>query len=359
MTGRLAPRVAVLALVMAGLAAGCSSVGAIPPSRPTSASSTAVVGGAPSAVLPASPSRAPATPAGTTASEPARAGTPSQVRGEQLAWRLPEPLSRSVVVAKGRSAIVAGGLKPQGVSSSLVFRVSADTGVTGRLRALPQPIHDAAGVSLAGRPTVVGGGGAVELSAVRSYGADRAWHVVGHLPVARSDLSVVAVSGGFLVIGGYDGASSPRQVLRSTDGRTFAVFATLRHSVRYAAAVNARGAVWLFGGEDHNRELSIVQRIDLHSGAVTDSSRLPHALGHAAAALIGDRILVMGGRSSPHRVVDTMWWFDPVTQRFSGAGRLPYPVADAGLLTTQGRVYLLGGETPYFTNRVTRVSLTS
>jgi hypothetical protein len=50
-----------------------------------------------------------------------------------------------------------------------------------------------------------------------------------------------------------------------------------------------------------------------------------------------------------------MLWFDPESKRFSRAGRLPYPVADAGLLTTGSTAYLMGGETPNFTDRVMRI----
>ena len=39
--------------------------------------------------------------------------------------------------------------------------------------------------------------------------AGAAWHVTGHLPTTRSDLSVVQRGPQPLVIGGYDGASVP------------------------------------------------------------------------------------------------------------------------------------------------------
>jgi N-acetylneuraminic acid mutarotase len=52
-----------------------------------------------------------------------------------------------------------------------------------------------------------------------------------------------------------------------------------------------------------------------------------------------------------------MWWFDPSSGQYSSAGKLPYPVADAGVLPSVDGVYLLGGESPAFTNRVIRVHL--
>jgi N-acetylneuraminic acid mutarotase len=205
------------------------------------------------------------------------------------------------------------------------------------------------------RLLVLGGGGAGELSSVESAAAGRRWHVIAHLPGPRSDLLTVTVPGGLLVVGGYDGTRSSREVLRSHDGRHFVRVGQLRQGVRYAAAVRVGGSVWVFGGEDRQKELRTVQRINTATGSVTVEARLPRALGHSAAAVMGSRILLMGGRTGPHRVTDQMLWFDPESKRFSRAGRLPYPVADAGLLTTGSTAYLMGGETPNFTDRVMRI----
>jgi N-acetylneuraminic acid mutarotase len=213
-------------------------------------------------------------------------------------------------------------------------------------------------VRVGGQLLVVGGGGAAELSSIERLGRDHRWHLITHLPSSRSDLSVVTLSDGFLVVGGYDGARSEREVLRSRDGRSFTPIGQLRRGVRYAATVRVGPSVWVFGGEDQQRELRTVQRIDAATGLGTVAAQLPRALGHSEAALIGSRILLMGGRTSPDRVTDQMWWFDPGTRRFTRAGKLPYPVADAGLFISASRAYLLGGETPGFTDRVTRVELT-
>lgn len=264
-----------------------------------------------------------------------------------------------MVIANGSSAIVAGGLKPGDVSSDQVFRVSPERGVVQTMPPLAEPLHDSAGVQLGDKSLVVGGGGSAELSTVQIAGRDGRWHAAARLPRPSSDLAVVALPDGFLTIGGYDGVRAERQVLRSHDGQSFSVAARLPQGVRYAAAAAARvgSSVWVFGGEDRQQELRAVQRIDTATGSATMEAQLPQALGHSAAAVIGSRILLMGGRTGPHQVTDQMWWFDPASRRFTRAGVLPYPVADAGLLTSGDTAYLIGGETPDFTNRVTRVQL--
>jgi hypothetical protein len=82
----------------------------------------------------------------------------------------------------------------------------------------------------------------------------------------------------------------------------------------------------VFGSEDQGHELRTTQVIDLKTGQVRLGHQLPTPLGHAAVALVGRRILLMGGRTGPHDVTVKVWWFDPSSGRYSSAGKLPYPV---------------------------------
>ncbi len=278
-------------------------------------------------------------------------------RVQQLAWRLPTPSSRQVVFAGSSSLVVAGGLGPGDVSRRQVVEVDAVSGRPRALPPLPQPVHDAAGTTLAGRLVVFGGGGQSELSDVARARPRGRWSVSGKLPAARSDLSVVPVASGALLVGGYDGRTSNRSVLQTTDGRSFSRVAQLRHGVRYAAvATDAHGIVWVIGGEDNGSQLRTIQRLDPRSGTTTDVGRWPVGLGHAAAVAVGPRILVLGGRTARTSVTDRLWWFDPATGRVSSAGHLPYAVADAGLLVTDQAAYLVGGEGPAFRRTVLRLS---
>ena len=99
---------------------------------------------------------------------------------------------------------------------------------------------------------------------------------------------------------------------------------SLVRGVRYAATALVGGQVYVFGGEVSGAELSTVQRVDPRTGRTRIVvARLPHPLGHAMAAAVGDRVLLMGGRVDPNTRTDQMWWFDPASGRFSHAGRLP------------------------------------
>lgn len=256
----------------------------------------------------------------------------------------------------GAGALLAGGLLAGDHSSNRSVTVDLRRGVVHPLGSLVQPLHDSAGAVVSGRPIVVGGGGATELAAVQQMSAAGRWHVVGHLPGARSDLSVIRSRKGILVVGGYDGAGSPSTVLERNQTGNFHGVAHLPQGVRYAGVVRLGGDVWVLGGERDHQELDSVLRLDLGTGSVTKAGRMPRALGHEAVAVVGNRILVMGGRTSPDRVTDQMWWFDPADDEWRRAGRLPYPVADSGVVEIGEAAYLLGGEMPDFTDRVIRVA---
>jgi N-acetylneuraminic acid mutarotase len=274
-----------------------------------------------------------------------------------MRWQLPQPLAREVVVRVGsHDAVVAGGLIAGDVSTAASSRLDVTTGRWSSLPALAVPVHDAAGASIGGLPTVLGGGNASEQAVVQRLQSG-GWRVVSHLPTARSDLSALNVDGRLLVLGGYDGIQSQAEILSSSDGRGFTPVGRLPVPVRYAAVAPAAGSVWVFGGESNGRMLDAVQRIDPRSGSAKVVARLPRPLGDAVAVTRAGRILLAGGRTGPDTVTAKMWWFDPSTLRFRPAGRLPMPLADAGLLLLRTGAYLLGGETPVLTDHVIRIEI--
>lgn len=331
-------------LATAVVLAGCTS--SAPPGRTAAGPGTA--GSAtPTGAASVTPTHPPSATASVSSGRP-------RITTRVLPWHLPGPLSRSVALVVGPRVLLAGGLSPGDHSSDQVLSLDPVHGVTGPTGRLAEPLHDSAGAVLAGRPTVIGGGGATELADVQRRDQRGRWHVTGRLPAARSDLSVVASGRRGLVIGGYDGRTAPTSVLR-TDGRRFTVVGALPAGVRYAGVAADRGAVWILGGEVGGRELTSVLRLDPATGRVRTVARMPHPLGHEAVVAVGPRLLVLGGRTAPDAVTGRMWWFDTRTGGWSRAGRLPYPVADAAWARRGTRGYLIGGETPGFTSHVVRV----
>src|SRR4029078_12853523 len=131
----------------------------------------------------------------------------------------------------------------------------------------------------------------------------------------------------------------------------------LIHGVRYAATARVGSSVFVFGGEDAGREGDNIPRRDLATGGVQPAGPLPVPLGHAMAATIGGRILLMGGRVTPDSQTAGMWGFDPATARFPRAGRLPEALSDAAVASYGHRIWLLGGEDPRVADGVLTISL--
>ena len=325
---------AVAGLLMTGCSTGSASApGADPPSSTRTALATS---SAPASATPAAPAR---------------------LHVSTARWRLRQPLSREAVVPAGDGLVlVAGGLLSGEVSSASTYTVDLRTGRTTPGPPLLTPVHDTAGASVHGARMVIGGGNATEQAGVQVRDGSR-WHTRGELPAARSDLAAVTASGKVYVVGGYDGRSAALdQVLTSTDGRRWQVFARVPEPVRYPGVVVTRGAIWVFGGERGGAMLDAVQRIDLGSGRARVVAHLPRALGHEAAMVLGGRILLAGGRTAQHVLTRRMWWFDPSSTSLSPAGRLAAPRADAGVAVSGSTAYLIGGETPSFSDRVVRLS---
>lgn len=295
-----------------------------------------------------------ATPTRAPASAPFR---PTTATVTAASWHLPFAAGRQAVVALGPGRVlVAGGLVAGDQSTDHVLRVGLSHGDVTPAPPLAVPVHDVAGGLAGTTPLVVGGGNATEQDVIQAW-QGRNWHVAGHLPGTRSDLSVVQHGPVPWVVGGYDGTGTPTTVLAlSADGSSRPV-GSLVQGVRYAATAVVGHTAYVFGGEVLGRELGDVQALDLRTGRARVVAHLPVPLGHAMAATFGNRVLLVGGRVTPDRQTNAMWWFDPGTGRFRRAGRLPHPLSDAGVATQGARMWLLGGEDPTVTDGVLTISV--
>ena len=265
-------------------------------------------------------------------------------------WQLPEGRAREVVLAGDHALYVVGGLNPGKSSTARVWHVALPAGTTTRLAILPIAVHDASGAWLPPSVFVFGGGNASEVSAVQQYQAGAA-KVAAQLPEARSDTSAITINGTAYVLGGYDGSAEPAAVLATNDGVTFRAVAQLAQTVRYAAAAEVAGRIYLLGGEHHGTTVSTVQTIDPGPGAARIAGQLPMPITEATAVVLDDAILLIGGRSGG-RTLDTVQGYDPATGALTVVGHLPYPVADAGAAVVDGVAYVVGGETPAVTASV-------
>src|SRR4051794_27122625 len=109
------------------------------------------------------------------------------------------------------------------------------------------------------------------------------------------------------------------------------------------------------GGEVAGSMVHVVQHVDLRTGRASVAHHLPIPLGHSAAVRLGDRVLLVGGRTTGGRTIGRMWWFRPEISGFTAAGRLPTPLADAEALSAGNTACPAGGERPAFSEGVLRL----
>jgi hypothetical protein len=285
------------------------------------------------------------------------------VQASLAPWRLGAPVSRPVVLSDGSALVVMGGLDASDSSVSGVFRVDPASGATTRLGQLVRPTHDAGGAVLAGSMFVFGGGSTSVYSSVQQFTPGGPARLAASLPDPRADLAVTTLGTQAFLVGGYDGSVLLHDVLATTDGTDFKVVSRLAQPVRYPAVAGADGAVYVFGGEQSGGESSgspttAIQKVDPATGATQVIGQLPAPLGHAVAAAIGGRIVVMGGRGASGAPVDTVYVFDPATGALSAGPALPQPVADVGMAVIGDTVYLVGGEGPSTLSTVVEVRVT-
>lgn len=281
---------------------------------------------------------------GHPSSQPPRASTsptaPVQVTAKTTQWQLPTPLQRSVVLAAGPTLHILGGLTAADASTAAVLSVDpAKATAPAAGPSLPSAVHDAAGAVINGKPTLFGGGSASSVSTVQQPGTQP----IGQLPTVRSDLAAAAVGNTVYLVGGYDGTTPRRDVLATTDGRTFRTVATLPEGVRYPAVAALGSTVYIVGGElASGASTTAIVALNTTTDQVRIVGQLPQPLSHASAMVLDNTVVVAGGTNGTART-DQIWRINTTTGVASSAGLLPYAVADAGSAVLGGVGYLVGG----------------
>lgn len=287
-----------------------------------------------------------ATSVTSATSAPASPTTPVQidkVEATAAPWRLPEALSRSVVLAVDGRLVVYGGLQTGNTTTNAVVEIDAHTGKATQIASLPAPVHDAAGAVIGSRSFIFGGGSLKVSDVVQSVESDAA-AVAGRLPAPRADLVAVQDGTRVLLVGGYDGTNGSRDVLATSDGMTFSSVGRLAVGVRYPAAGVIGGKLWVLGGEGKDGTPGTeIQMLDLATQKSTVVGRLSDPLAHSASVVLDGSLYTIGGRAGTG-ALDTVNRLDPATMTIARVGRLPIAISDAAVATLGDTAYVVGGE---------------
>jgi hypothetical protein len=282
----------------------------------------------------------------TRAVKATRPVRPPAVEAGLLPWQLSTPLSREVVVpgAGTHGLVLLGGLDSSASSTSSVDALDTRTGRLSPDGQLLQPTHDAAVAELGGSALVLGGGSS---GVYRSVQRERGGRSVsgGVLPGARADAGAVTIGRTAYLVGGYDGSAMDAEVEATTDGRHYRPVAALKVPVRYPALAVLGSRIYVFGGlTASGHPTRAVQLVDPQARTTRVVGRLPVALSGAAAGVLGGTVYLAGGRT--HRgATEAVYAFRSSGASFLRAGSLRVGVANAGVAVSQGRLWIVGGET--------------
>jgi hypothetical protein len=311
----------------------------------------------------------------TTLKAKPRPVAPPDVSATLLAKRLPVPVARAVVLAgPGPDLVVVGGLTPTGTSGNGAFLLNPGTGAIRLVAGLVTAVHDASGAVLGGHDVIFGGyvagagtggtgtggtgtgAGSTASSTVQIFKAPSGAVVpasavpmataTAGLPQPRSGSTTVIIGTTCYVVGGSDGATADREVLATTDGRTFRAVASLPVPVEYPAVAAVDGRIFVFGGTTVGGHASVpvddIQGVDPATGQASVVGHLPTALEGASAATLDGHIYIAGGYTGL-KLVGTVWGFEPSTATVVVSGHV-VPVSFSGLAVMGTTAWLVGGQ---------------
>jgi len=175
------------------------------------------------------------------------------------------------------------------------------------------------------------------------------------LPQPRAGSRTVMIGATCYIVGGSDGASADREVLATTDGRTFRAVAALAVPVEYPAVAAVDGYLFVFGGATvagrpaagapvrAAAPIDDIQRVDPATGLATIVGHLPSALEGSSAATLDGHIYLAGGWTGLS-LQGTIWGYEPATAKVVVVGHLRVPVSFSGLAVIGSTAWLVGGQ---------------
>lgn len=239
----------------------------------------------------------------------------------------PEPAEEVYGIAAGGKFYVLGGLAPGWTPKGLVYEYDPDNNTWTKKKNMPLPSHHVAVAELDGKIYVMGGftkpekgpTAWVPINNAWEYDpANDAWKALAPLPTKRGSPNAVVHNGKIYVIGG----------------------ASVHPGSNVPAVHPARP----------HRAVSVNEVYDPTSNTWETRQPMPTARNHAAAAMVNNKIYVIGGRigsayvgtSSPTDVVEE---YDPATDQWGVVrARMPTPRSAVAWGVHQGRIYVAGGE---------------
>lgn len=221
---------------------------------------------------------------------------------------LPTPRQMLAAATNGKLVYVVGGASGS-TDSAAVEAYDPDAKTWATLPPLPRPRSDLGAVVADGRLVAVGGmsGGEVLKSVSVFDLMAKTWDGLPDMATARHGMAVAAVAKTVYAIGGATGPGE-QQVVSTAEALTLPVRKTQpaaqwrslpdAKSLRLMMAWTVLGdKIWVMGGLYNGSVLTTVESYDPRNGVWETGPPLPIPLHHAAAATYRGEVVVLGGAS--------------------------------------------------------------
>jgi N-acetylneuraminic acid mutarotase len=253
----------------------------------------------------------------------------------------PLPLPRTEVTGArvGTEIIVVGGYLPDGRSSSRVDAYSPSRNRWRKLPDLPVAVNHAMAASYRGRLYVVGGYGGEARASV--FGGGR-WRSLPNLPAPRAAAGAAIVKGKLYVVGGVAAAGLARKML-VLDLKTLKWSSLAGPTPREHLAVTARrGVIYALAGREGGTNFDYFESYAPARRHWVRLPRVPQRRGGTGAAVVGDRIVSIGGEE-PRGTIRSVYAYNIRTRSWRRLADMRTPRHGLAVVAFGKRVYAIAG----------------
>jgi N-acetylneuraminic acid mutarotase len=253
----------------------------------------------------------------------------------------PLPLPRTEVTGArlGSEIVVVGGYLADGRSSSRVDAYSPSRNRWRKLPDLPVAVNHAMAASYGGRLYVVGGYGGEVRASVFARGR---WRALPNLPAPRAAAGAAIVQGKLYVVGGVAADGLARKML-VLDLKTLKWSSLSGPTPREHLAVTARkGVIYALAGREAGTNFDYFEAYAPARRHWTRLPRVPERRGGTGAAVVGDRIVSLGGEE-PRGTIRSVYAYNVRSRSWRRLADMRTPRHGLAVVAFGRRVYAIAG----------------
>ena len=187
------------------------------------------------------------------------------------------------------------------------------------------------------------------------------WTYLTPMPTARQEVAVAAYDGRVWVIGGFGNNAQPVDTVETFDPalNLWEVRPSLPVPVHHAAAAVVGDRLFVIGGYTGGRvrwtALDTVYELVPARQAWEPRAAMPTPRGALAVAVLDDRVHALGGGAE--RVSNAHEVYDPAANRWTAANAMPTARDHLAAVAFQGRVWALGGRASFIGEQYANVEI--